>query len=110
MDPNSSDRSSQENTDPTHRYVRKKRLAKGTFKEVYKAFDEEEARNDAIRQLEPSWGRWLRVSLVDPLFAGCLPSKPLALIGARQMAQKTTPCGRVCPLIPSRASTILLYS
>ncbi len=51
-------------------------------------------------------------SLVDPLFAGCLrlPSKPLALTGARQMpvAQKTTPsrCGRVCPLRPSRASTI----
>jgi hypothetical protein len=41
---------------------------------------------------------------LDPLFAGCLPSKPLALIGARQMvcmcngtaAQKTTPCRRVC--------------
>jgi hypothetical protein len=38
--------------------------------------------------------------------AGCLPSKPLALPGARQMAQRTTPCGRVCPLRPSRASTI----
>jgi hypothetical protein len=51
---------------------------------------------------------------VDPLFAGCLPSKPLALTGARQMAQKTTgtPRGRVCPfnkLRPSRASTILLW-
>jgi hypothetical protein len=33
---------------------------------------------------------------LDPLFAGCLPSKPLALIGARQMAQKTAPCRRVC--------------
>ncbi len=51
--------------------------------------------NDAFRQLEPSWGRWLKL---DPLFAGCLPSKPLALTGARQMAQETTPCTsrRVC--------------
>ncbi len=59
--------------------------------------------------LGPAGGRWLKL---DPLFAR--PSnfklKPLALIGAKQMAQKTTPCGRVCPLRPSRASTILLYS
>jgi hypothetical protein len=58
------------------------------------AFDEEKARNDAFRQLEPSWDpeRWLKLD-PGPLFAGCLPSKPLALIGARQMAQleKTTP-------------------
>ncbi len=64
------------------------------------AFDEEKARNDALKfqpgQFEPPWERWLKL---DPLFAGCLPSnlKPVALIGARQMAQKTTPCGRVCP-------------
>ncbi len=50
-----------------------------------------------VRQLEPSWEpRWLTGKL-DPLFAGCLPSKPLpvALTGTRQMAQKTTPCLRV---------------
>lgn len=35
-------------TDATGRYVRKKRLARGQFKEVYKAFDEEEA-------LEVAW-------------------------------------------------------
>jgi hypothetical protein len=48
----------------------------------------------SARQFEPPWERWLKL---DPLFAaaGCLPSKPLALIGARQMAQKTTP-GPAC--------------
>ncbi len=49
----------------------------------------------AVRTWQPAWERCLKL---DPLFAGCLPSKPLALIasGARQMAQKTTPCRRVC--------------
>jgi hypothetical protein len=44
--------------------------------------DEEKARNDAVSRgssREPPWERWLKL---DPLFAGCLPSKPLALIGA----------------------------
>ena len=41
------------------------------------AFDEEKARNDAFRQFEPSWERWLKLKL-DPLFAGCLPSKLLS--------------------------------
>ena len=41
------------------------------------AFDEEKARNGAFQpgQFEPPWERWLKL---DPLFAGCLPSKPLA--------------------------------
>jgi hypothetical protein len=70
------------------------------------AFDEEKARNDAFRQLEPSWERWLKL---DPLFAGCLPSKPLALIGARQMAQKTTQCTSVpIETEPSKYDLVLL--
>ena len=39
----------------------------------------------SLRQLAPSWERWLRVNLkLDPLalFAGCLPSKPLASSGS----------------------------
>jgi serine/threonine protein kinase len=41
-------------TDPLHRYVRKKRLAKGQFKEVYKAFDEENALEVAWNEIDCS--------------------------------------------------------
>jgi hypothetical protein len=36
----------------------------------------------------------------SPLFAGSLPSTPLASIGARQMARKTAPRGRVPVTVP----------